>query len=73
MPAVTRGKHWKLVRPFHGPYRVLSVTPTNMEVQLVDDPTGDTIFVLLDRVHCCYAEQGNATCTVRRLLHGFWM
>ena len=61
MPAEMRGKHWKLARPFHGPYRVLSVIPTNVEVQLVDDPTGDTIFVSLDRVCRCYAEKGNVT------------
>lgn len=44
MPAEMWGKHWKLARPFHGPY----VTPTNAEVQLVDDPTGNAIFVSFD-------------------------
>lgn len=33
MPAESQGKNWKLSRPFHGPYRVLKVTPTNVEVR----------------------------------------
>ena len=47
MPKSVKGKAWKLVRPFHGPYRVLSVTPTkfNVEVRLVDQPGADAIFV----------------------------
>ena len=30
MPAAVTGKAWKLARPYHGLYRVLSVTPTNI-------------------------------------------
>ena len=56
MPGSIKGKAWKLVRPFHGPYRVLSVTPTNAEVQLVDRPGADAIFVSLSRVRPCYLE-----------------
>ena len=59
MPAEKQGEDWKLSRPFHGPYRVLKVTQTNAEVQLVDQPTGDTIFVNLDRICPCDPEQGN--------------
>ena len=59
MPAEKQGKDWKLSRPFHGPYRVLKVTQTNAEVRLVDQPTGDTLFVNLDRIRPCYPEQGN--------------
>ena len=51
-----KDKAWKLVRPFHGPYRVLSVTPTNAEVRLVDQPGADAIFVSLSRVRPCYPE-----------------
>ena len=29
MPREVSGKDWKLARPYHGPYRVISVTPTN--------------------------------------------
>ena len=63
MPAEVQGKDWKLSRPFHGPYRVLSVTPTNVEVRLVDCPTDDAIFVAMNRVHRCYPEQGDTTWT----------
>ena len=45
MPAEEKGKHQKLAWPFHGPYRVLIVTPTNIEVQLIDNPTDKPIFV----------------------------
>ena len=45
-----KGKSWKFVRPYHGPFRVVSITPTNAEVVLVDKSDEDTIFVLLKRV-----------------------
>ena len=48
MPGEVKGKSWKLARPFHGPYRVLSLTPTNAEVRLVDRPTSESIFVALN-------------------------
>ena len=35
----------KLARPFYG---VLNVTPTNVEVRLVDSPTDELIFVNLN-------------------------
>ena len=47
MPGNVKGNAWKLVRPFHGPFRVTSVTPTNAEVRLVDEPKSETIFVSL--------------------------
>ena len=50
MPSAVTGKAWKLARPFHGPYRVLSVTPTNVEARLVDHPDVDPIFVAVSRV-----------------------
>lgn len=50
MPGSVKGKVWKLARPFHGPYRVISVTPTNAEVWLVDQPGADAIFVSLSKV-----------------------
>ena len=34
MLGVVKGKAWKFARPFHGPYRVIGVTPTNVEVKL---------------------------------------
>ena len=54
MPIKTQGLDKKLARPFHSPYQVFSLTPTNAKVRLVDNPTLDPIFVSLDRVCCCY-------------------
>jgi len=54
MPSVVTGKTRKLARPYYGPYRVLSVTPTNIEAQLVDKPDTDSIFVAVSRVRPCY-------------------
>ena len=63
MPAEKQGKNWKLSRPFLGPYRVLQITLTNVEVRMVDRPTSESIFVALDRVRKCYPEQSNDTWT----------
>ena len=63
MPAESQGKDWKLCCPFHGPYRVLSVTPTNVEVRLVDALRDEPIFVNLDRVCLCDPEQVDKTWT----------
>lgn len=54
MPHETQGKDRKLVQPFHGPYRVVSSTPTNAEVVLVERPEEPSIFVTLERVRQCY-------------------
>ena len=35
MPGEVKGKAWKFARPYHGPYRLLSITPTNAEVRLI--------------------------------------
>ena len=32
MPHEVRGNAWKFARPFHGPYQVVNLTPTNAEV-----------------------------------------
>jgi len=48
IPSQLQGKKYKLQRPYHGPYRVVSVTDTNVEVQLVDRPKNDAIFVNLN-------------------------
>ena len=65
MPGEVQGKDRKLVRPFHGPYRVVSLTPTNAEVVLVDRPREPSIFVALSRVRRCY-EMSNASWTGHR-------
>ena len=56
MPGEVKGRAWKFSRPFHGPYRVIAVTPTNVEVKLVSRPDDQSIFVSLSRVRPCYAE-----------------
>ena len=61
-----QGRDRKLARLFHGPYCVLAVTPTNAEVRLVGQPTGESIFMSLDCVRRCYQEQGDETWTGKR-------
>ena len=56
MPGDVQGKAWKFARPFHGPYRILELTPTNASVCLVDKPQDAPIFVSLDRVRRCPKE-----------------
>ena len=58
-PSAAQGKAWKLARPYFGPYQIISLTPNNAEVQLVDQPDGETLFVALDRVRPCYSEMSN--------------
>ena len=50
MQSTVTGKAWKLARPYYGPYRVVSVTPTNVKARLVNDPDAETIFVAVNRV-----------------------
>ena len=63
MPSEVQGKDRKLARPFHGPYRVVSLTPTNAEVVLVDLPREPSIFVALHRVRRCYEEMEDVSWT----------
>ena len=56
MPGTVKGKAWKFARAFYSPYRIITVTPTNAEVRLVDKPDDDTIFVALDRLRSCPGE-----------------
>jgi len=53
MPSKVQGKDWKLTRPFHGPYHVIQVTPTNAEIHIIDQLQGESIFVALDRIRQC--------------------
>jgi hypothetical protein len=61
MPKEKKGKSRKVARPYFGPYRVLKVTPSNVEVRLVDKPAEPSIFVSLDRVRACYQELGDVS------------
>ena len=56
MPGKIRGKAWKFARAFYGPYRILTITPTNAEVRLVDKPEEQSIFVAIDRLRTCPGE-----------------
>ena len=40
MPSAVTGKMWKLARPYYGLYRIVSVTPTkiNVEAKLIGEP-----------------------------------
>ena len=57
MPAAVSGKSWKLARPYHGPYRVIGTTSTNIEARLVDNVDADSIFVAVNRVRPCCPSQ----------------
>jgi len=61
MPNEVQGTTWKFARPFHGPFRVVSLTPTNAEVRLIDEPRSDSMFVSLSRVRPCYEELPDAS------------
>ena len=56
MPGDVSGKAWKFARPFHGPYRILELTPTNASVRLVNRPQDTPIFVSLQRIRMCPKE-----------------
>ena len=43
MPAAKSTKAYKFARPFHGPYRVVAVYDTGLEVRPVDQPQKDPI------------------------------
>ena len=58
-PSQVKGKAWKLARPYFGLYKVLSLTPTNAEVQLAHDSESESIFVALNRVCRCYDEMSD--------------
>ena len=60
MPAERQGKTWKLSCSFHGPYRLLYVTETNVEVRLIDRPGDDSMFVHINQVRRCYPQLGDA-------------
>ncbi len=61
MPSEVQRKNTKLARPYHGPYRVLNVTPTNAEVVMIDQPRDPPIFVSLSRVCHCYEEMADVS------------
>ena len=65
MPNEVKGKSWKLSRPFHGPYHIVSLTDCNAAVKL-SDGKDEPIFVSLDRVRPCPSELSNDVCWTGR-------
>ena len=45
---------------------MVSLTVTNAEVKLIENPKEFSIFVALDQLRKCYPEQSNATWTGRK-------
>ena len=66
MPGDVTGKDWKLARPYHGPFRITSVTPSNAEVQLIEKPQEPSLFVSLSRLRRCYPEMKDDSWTGRK-------
>lgn len=66
MPINASGKDRKLACPYHGPYRILAITPTNAKVKLVDCVDDRSIFVALDRLRRCYPELPDTSWTGRQ-------
>ena len=56
MPHVSAGKTAKLARPYFGPYHVLNLTSTKVEVRLTDKSDDPMTLVSLDRIRPCYSE-----------------
>ena len=53
MPGARQGKAYKFARPFHGPFRIVSVCETGVSVRPVDKPDGDSIRVAFNRLRTC--------------------
>ena len=58
MPARKTGHLRKLACPFEGPYRVIGVYPSGLDLQLIYKPNCQPIRVALHRVRRCPAEIG---------------
>ena len=63
MPSEVTGKDRKLARPYHGPFHL---TPNNAEVQLIERPQDQTIFIAIDRLRKCYQELSDQSWTGRK-------
>ena len=56
MPAAKYVKAYKLSRPFHGPYRIITLHNNGADVKSVDRPQDATIQVPLARLRVCPSE-----------------
>ena len=66
MPGDVTGKDWKLARPYHGPFRITTLTPTNAEVELIEKPSDPPLFVSISRLRRCYPEMSDTSWTGRK-------
>ena len=66
MPGDVTGKDWKLARPYHGPFRIATITPTNAEVVLIEKPSDPPLFVSISRLRRCYPEMSDTSWTGRK-------
>lgn len=55
-PAAKSCKAFKFARPFHGPYRIVTLYDTGAEVRLVDRPQDPCIHIPFDRLRVCLCE-----------------
>ena len=56
-------KELELARPYHRPFRILSLIPTNAEVQLIEKPGDPSLFVVLNTLRKSYPEMADASWT----------
>ena len=59
MPAAKSTRAYKFARPFHGPYRVITVYETGLEVRPVNQPEKKPIRIAFNRVRRCPEEIPN--------------
>ena len=52
-PAEQTGENRKLARAYHGPYRVIKLTPNNAHIRRIDKPEGELLLVAIDRLRRC--------------------
>ena len=52
-PSEKTGEARKFARPYHGPYRIVELSPSNAYIRRVDRPQDDPIFVALQRLRRC--------------------
>ena len=52
-PSEKTGKNRKFARPFHGPYRIVEINPSNASIRRVDKPQEEPILVALSRLRRC--------------------
>ena len=55
-PAERTGENRKLARAYHGPYRVIKLTPNNAHIRRVDKPEEELLLVAVDRLRRCPQE-----------------